>query len=78
MFCNLFPEYVEVWKEREEERKKKEEEALARGEVVADKKVTSSDDVGVGRGDLLLVKFAAAIVVALMSITFLLNSFRIM
>ena len=77
MFCNLFPEYVEIWKEREEERKKKEEEALARGEVVAEKKVTSSDDGVVGRGDLLLVKFAAAIVVALMSITFLLNSFRI-
>jgi hypothetical protein len=67
MFCNLFPEYVEIWEKREEERKQREAEAVARGEIVVKRVVPSEDN---GWGDGLIWQFAAGLMVALMSILF--------
>jgi ubiquitin-conjugating enzyme E2 J2 len=67
MFCNLFPEYVEIWEKREEERKQREAEAVARGEIVVKGVVPSEDN---GWGDGLIWQFAAGLMVALMSILF--------
>jgi ubiquitin-conjugating enzyme E2 J2 len=72
MFCNLFPEYVEMWKEREEARKRMEAEALARGEVVEKKKVMANNSEGgmLGEGQAVVWQFVGGIVVAIMSILF--------
>ena len=69
MFCNLFPEYAELWEKREEERKKAEADAIARGEVVETKAVVPSE-VGGLLGEGAVWQFVAGIVVALMSILF--------
>jgi hypothetical protein len=72
MFCSLFPEYVELWKEREEERKRLEAEALARGEeVVEKKKMVNHNSEGGMLGDQAVIwQFVGGIVVAIMSILF--------
>ncbi|KAL3780822.1 hypothetical protein ACHAWO_004468 [Cyclotella atomus] len=72
IFCNLFPEYVEMWKEREEARKRMEAEALARGEVVEKKKAVANNSEGgmLGEGQAVVWQFVGGIVVAIMSILF--------
>ena len=68
MFCSLFPEYVEIWKEREAERKKREAEAAERGEVL-EKRIVNSEGNVWGEGAVVW-QFVAGVVVALMSILF--------
>lgn len=65
MFCSLFPEYVEIWKEREAERKKRE----AEGGQVLEKRIVNSEGNVWGEGAVVW-QFVAGVVVALMSILF--------
>lgn len=73
-FCNLFPEYVELWKEREEEERKARESGRSEGKMEEDmmKAVVPSGDT-FGEGNI-IIAFGAGIV-ALLSILFAIRFF---